>query len=212
VNLNSFIDHTLLKPSATQNMIDKLCEDALHHQFFSVCVNPCWVERAASHCQGTSVKVCTVIGFPTGANLSHSKADETKLAIQLGAQEIDMVMNIGFLKSGLYKQVKEDIMHVIAEAQGMLVKVILETCLLSPTEKVEACQICLEAGADFVKTSTGFSIGGATLEDVALLRTSVGKEMGVKASGGISNREVALAMIKAGANRLGTSSGISLSS
>ncbi|EST56404.1 deoxyribose-phosphate aldolase [Brevibacillus panacihumi W25] len=210
VHLNAYIDHTLLKPEATQAMIDKLCEEAKTHSFASVCVNPYWVARAAELLKGTSVKVCTVIGFPLGASTSAVKAAETRDAIANGATEVDMVLNVGALKSGDLKQVRSDVAAVKQAAGDILLKVILETGLLTDEEKEIACKLCVEAGADYVKTSTGFGPGGATVADIALMRRAVGRDVGVKASGGVRDRETALAMVEAGATRIGTSSGISI--
>lgn len=209
-NLNKYIDHTLLKPEATSAMIDKLCDEAKQHDFASVCVNPFWVKRAAERLAGSQVAVCTVIGFPLGANTPEVKAAETRDAIANGAAEIDMVLNVGALKSGDQESVKRDIAAVVNAAGGVLVKVILETGLLTDEEKVVACKLCVEAGANFVKTSTGFGPGGATVEDVALMRKTVGPAIGVKASGGVRDRSTALAMIKAGATRIGASAGIAI--
>ena len=210
MKLNKYIDHTLLKPDASQEQIMNLIEEATEHDFASVCVNPTWVAFAAQALKGTDVKVCTVIGFPLGANTPEVKAFEAEDAIQNGADEIDMVINIGALKSQDYELVEKDIRAVVEAAKGTLVKVIIETCLLTDDEKVKACQIAQKAGADFVKTSTGFSTGGATVADVALLRKTVGPNMGVKASGGARSYEDALAFIKAGATRIGASSGVAI--
>lgn len=210
MKLNKYIDHTLLKPDASQEQIMNLIEEATEHDFASVCVNPTWVAFAAQALKGTDVKVCTVIGFPLGANTPEVKAFEAEDAIQNGADEIDMVINIGALKSQDYELVEKDIQAVVEAAKGILVKVIIETCLLTDDEKVKACQIAQKAGADFVKTSTGFSIGGATVADVALMRKTVGPNMGVKASGGARSYEDALAFIKAGATRIGASSGVAI--
>jgi deoxyribose-phosphate aldolase len=210
MELNRFIDHTLLKPEATAAMIDKLCAEAKEHQFASVCVNPFWVKRCAEQLHGTKVKVCTVIGFPLGATTSAAKVAEARDALANGAQEVDMVINIGALKSGDLESVKADIAAVKQAVGEVLLKVILETGLLTEEEKVTACKLCVEAGADFVKTSTGFGPGGATVEDVALLRRIVGEKRGVKASGGVRGRDAALAMVEAGASRIGTSSGVSI--
>ncbi|NGQ94136.1 deoxyribose-phosphate aldolase [Brevibacillus sp. SYP-B805] len=209
-NLNKYIDHTLLKPEATAAMIDKLCDEAKQYDFASVCVNPFWVKRAADRLAGSDVKVCTVIGFPLGANTPEVKAAETRDAIANGASEIDMVLNVGALKSGDLETVKRDIAAVVNAAGGVLVKVILETGLLTDEEKVTACKLCVEAGAHYVKTSTGFGPGGATVEDVALMRKTVGPDIGVKASGGVRDRATALAMIEAGATRIGASAGIAI--
>lgn len=210
MKLNKYIDHTLLKPDASQEQIETLIEEAKKYDFASVCVNPTWVNFAAQALKATDVKVCTVIGFPLGANTPELKAFETSDAIQNGANEIDMVINIGALKSRNFDFVERDIRAVVEAAKGTLVKVIIETCLLTDDEKVKACQIAQKAGADFVKTSTGFSTGGATVEDVALMRKTVGPDMGVKASGGARSYEDALAFIKAGATRIGASSGVAI--
>ncbi|ASJ53020.1 MULTISPECIES: deoxyribose-phosphate aldolase [Brevibacillus] len=210
MNMNKYIDHTLLKPDATQEMIDKLCAEAREHDFMSVCVNPYWVKRSAELLAGSDVKVCTVIGFPLGASTIESKAAETRDAIANGATEVDMVLNVGALKSGDLETVKKDIAAVKQAAGDILLKVILETCLLTEEEKVVACKLSVEAGADYVKTSTGFSTGGATVEDIALMRKTVGPNVGVKASGGVRDGETAVAMIEAGASRIGTSSGVSI--
>ena len=210
MKLNKYIDHTLLKADASQEQIETLIEEAKKDDFASVCVNPTWVNFAAQALKATDVKVCTVIGFPLGANTPELKAFETSDAIQNGANEIDMVINIGALKSRNFDLVERDIRAVVEAAKGTLVKVIIETCLLTDDEKVKACQIAQKAGADFVKTSTGFSTGGATVEDVALMRKTVGPDMGVKASGGARSYEDALAFIKAGATRIGASSGVAI--
>lgn len=210
MKLNKYIDHTLLKPDASQEQIETLIEEAKKYDFASVCVNPTWVNFAAQALKATDVKVCTVIGFPLGANTPELKAFETSDAIQNGANEIDMVINIGALKSRNFDLVERDIRAVVEAAKGTLVKVIIETCLLTDDEKVKACQIAQKAGADFVKTSTGFSTGGATVKDVALMRKTVGPDMGVKASGGARSYEDALAFIKAGATRIGASSGVAI--
>jgi deoxyribose-phosphate aldolase len=205
------IDHTLLKPEATKEQIVKLAEEAKTYHFASVCVNPTWVKTAYEILKDTDVKVCTVIGFPLGATTPEVKAFETKNAIENGATEVDMVINIGALKSGDDELVEKDIRAVVEAAKGKaLVKVIIETCLLTDEEKVRACQLAVKAGADFVKTSTGFSTGGATVEDVALMRKIVGPNVGVKASGGIRNADDLLAMEKAGANRIGASAGVQI--
>lgn len=210
MKLNKYIDHTLLKADASQEQIETLIEEAKKYDFASVCVNPTWVHFAAQALKATDVKVCTVIGFPLGANTPELKAFETSDAIQNGANEIDMVINIGALKSRNFDLVERDIRAVVEAAKGTLVKVIIETCLLTDDEKVKACQIAQKAGADFVKTSTGFSTGGATVADVALMRKTVGPDMGVKASGGARSYEDALAFIKAGATRIGASSGVAI--
>ena len=210
MKLNKYIDHTLLKPDASQEQIETLIEEAKKYDFASVCVNPTWVNFAAQALKATDVKVCTVIGFPLGANTPELKAFETSDAIQNGANEVDMVINIGALKSRNFDLVERDIRAVVEAAKGTLVKVIIETCLLTDDEKVKACQIAQKAGADFVKTSTGFSTGGATVRDVALMRKTVGPDMGVKASGGARSYEDALAFIEAGATRIGASSGVAI--
>lgn len=210
MELNKYIDHTLLKPDATESQILTLIEQAKQYDFASVCVNPTWVSLAAKELKDTDVKVCTVIGFPLGANTPAVKAFETKDAIANGADEVDMVINIGQLKAGNDEAVKADIRAVVEAADGTLTKVIIETCLLTDEEKVRVCQLAKEAGADFVKTSTGFSTGGATVADVALMRKTVGPDMGVKASGGARSLEDALAFIEAGATRIGASSGVAI--
>ncbi len=210
-NLASLIDHTLLKPDATQEQITAICREAAENNFCSACVNPFWVPLAAKLLQGTPVKVCTVIGFPLGAASTRTKAFEAAETIGQGATEVDMVLNVGALKSGDYNLVTKDIQAVVKTASGKaIVKVILETGFLNEAEKVKACQLAMEAGADFVKTSTGFGPGGATAEDISLMRRVVGPEIGVKASGGVRDYETAMAMVKAGANRIGTSSGIKI--
>ncbi len=209
--LSAMIDHTLLKPEATADQITKLCQEALQYEFKSVCINPFWVPLAAMLLKGSKVNICTVIGFPLGAITSEAKADEAREAVRNGATEVDMVINIGALKSGQVDVVLHDIQCVVhAVKRSTVVKVILETGLLTDSEKVKACELCKEAGADFVKTSTGFGAGGATVEDVRLMRETVGEKMGVKASGGIRDYETAMAMIHAGANRIGASSGIAI--
>ena len=205
MSVNSYIDHTLLKADANKEQILSLIDEAKKYEFASVCVNPTWVKTAAE-----LLKVCTVIGFPLGASTSAVKAFEAKDAIANGADEIDMVINIGALKSRNLKLVEDDIKAVVEASGSKLVKVIIETCLLTDEEKVEACQLAKLAGADFVKTSTGFSTGGATIEDIELMREAVGPIMGVKASGGARTLEAAKAFIKAGATRIGTSSGVAI--
>ena len=209
-DLAGLIDHTLLKPEATSVEIEKLCAEAKKYGFASVCVNPCYVSLCAKLLQGTEVKVCTVIGFPLGATSTSSKAFEAEQAIRDGAQEVDMVLNIGLLKSGEYEYVESDIFAVVSTARRyrLLTKVILETGLLNDDEKVKACVLAKRAGADFVKTSTGFSKGGATVGDVALMRRVVGSAIGVKASGGVRSREDALAMVASGADRIGASASV----
>lgn len=209
-NLAPFIDHTLLKPNATDDQVEKLCKEAMKYKFASVCVNSAYVPLASKLLQGSGVKVCTVVGFPLGAMSSESKACETREAISKGADEIDMVINVGKLKSGDYAYVCEDIKSVVRAAQGRCVKVILETSSLTDDEKVAGCILAKAAGADYVKTSTGFGSGGATVEDVALMRKTVGSKMGVKASGGIRSAESAREMIKAGATRIGASASVAI--
>lgn len=209
MNIAKYIDHTLLKPEATKEQIEKICAEAKEYDFASVCVNPTWVSVASELLAGTDVKVCTVIGFPLGATTPEVKAYEATNAIQNGATEVDMVINIGALKSGNLELVKNDIQQVVDAAKGKaLVKVIIETSLLTDEEKVTACKLSVEAGADFVKTSTGFSTGGATASDVKLMRETVGPAIGVKASGGVRSAEDAKNMIDAGATRIGASSGV----
>lgn len=213
MELNRMIDHTILKPEATEEAVLKIIEEAKEYNFFSVCINPYWVALAKEKLADTTVSVCTVIGFPLGANTSEVKAYEAADAINNGANEVDMVINIGALKSQQYKKVLKDIQGVVEAAKGKaLVKVIIETALLTEAEKIKACELAKEAGADFVKTSTGFSTGGATVADIRLMRATVGPEMGVKASGGIHNEAEAKAMIEAGATRIGTSAGVSIMS
>ncbi len=204
------IDHTLLKADATEAQIRQLCEEAKQHNFASVCVNPSWVPLSAELLTGAHPLVCTVIGFPLGATLAEVKAYEATQSVAEGAQEIDMVINVGLLKSKRYPCVERDIAGVVQAAGGAVVKVIIETALLTDEEKVEACVLSQAAGADFVKTSTGFSNGGATVADVALMRRVVSADMGVKASGGIKDAADAEAMIQAGATRLGASAGIKI--
>ena len=207
MDLAKYIDHTLLKPEATKADIDKICAEALQHKFFSVCVNSSWVKHAAAQLAGSKVAVAAVTGFPLGAMGSTSKAFETDKAIKDGATEIDTVLHIGRLKQGDDAYVLADLRGVVEAAQGRIVKVIFETCLLDEEQKLRACRLSLEAGAGFVKTSTGFSTGGATLEDVKLMHGAVAGKCQVKASGGIRDTKAALAMIEAGATRLGTSAG-----
>lgn len=211
LNITSIIDHTLLKPEATKEMIEKLCSEAKEYNFFSVCVNPYYVKTAKEELEGSNVKIATVIGFPLGSTPKEVKAFEASEAIKNGADELDMVINIGALKDGDYTTVEEDIKAVVNEAaDNALVKVIIETCLLDDEEKKKACEIAKAAGADFVKTSTGFSTGGATVEDVKLMREVVGEDLGVKASGGIRDYETAKKMVEAGASRIGASSSIEI--
>ena len=212
MDLAKYIDHTLLKPEATAEQIDELCAEAREYQFASVCINPTWVKRAAENLRGTNVVTCTVIGFPLGASTTAIKAMEARRALREGAREVDMVLNVGALKSGEYDQVREDIAKVAEAAHevGGLCKVILETALLTDEEKVIASSLAKEAKADFVKTSTGFGSGGATVYDVALMRETVGPDMGVKASGGVRTLEDVEDMIAAGASRIGASAGVQI--
>ncbi len=207
----AMIDHTLLKADATKQEVIQLCAEAKQYRFATVCINPCWVATAAAELEGSGVGITTVIGFPLGATSAASKAAEAKIALQDGATEVDMVLNIGLLKSGDVAGAEADIAAVAEAVKGKAVlKVILETGLLTDEEKATASRISKQAGADFVKTSTGFGKGGATEEDIALMRRTVGPELGVKASGGVRDRETAFKMIAAGANRIGASSGIAI--
>lgn len=211
-NIAAKIDHTLLKPDATPSEITELCKEAKKYHFASVCINPCYVSLCSSLLKETEVRVCTVIGFPLGATTTEVKKFETEQAVQNGANEIDMVINVGRLKAGDYNFVENDIQQVVrtAKSYGALVKVIIETALLTDEEKVKACLICKKAGADFVKTSTGFSKGGATVGDVALMKYVVGSAIGVKAAGGIRSKEDAEAMIASGADRIGASASVKI--
>ena len=218
LELAKMIDHTILKANATQSDIEKLCDEAKKYNFASVCVNPYWVPLASDLLKNSTVKVCTVIGFPLGATSSESKAYETEIAILQGADEVDMVINVGAMKNNKTDIVENDILSVVNSARktgktqnkNIIVKVILETCYLTKDEIKKSCICAKNAGADFVKTSTGFGTGGATVEDVALMRKTVGEELGVKASGGIHSAEEAQAMIDAGASRLGTSATLAI--
>ena len=211
MELNRYIDHTLLKADATPEQIKKLCAEAKEYNFASVCVNSCYVPLASELLKGSDTKVCCVVGFPLGAMLSEAKAQETRLAVEAGAEEADMVINVGMAKEGNWDYIKSDIAAVVAAAHPKaIVKVIIECCLLTDEEKVSACLAAKEAGADFVKTSTGFSTHGATEKDVKLMRKTVGDSMGVKAAGGIRTYADAIKMISAGANRLGASAGIAI--
>ena len=206
----AMIDHTLLKPEATPAQIEKLCAEAAEYHFASVCVNPVYIPLAARLLKGTGVKVCCVVGFPLGAIAPEQKAAEAASCAAMGAEELDMVIHVGAAKVGDWALVQRDIEGVVKAAAGHTVKVIIETCLLTDEEKVKACEAAKAAGAHFVKTSTGFSTGGATTHDIALMRKTVGPEMGVKASGGIRDYETAMAMVEAGANRIGASAGIAI--
>ncbi len=210
MELSKYIDHTVLAADATRQKIIDLCREARENNFASVCINSSWVALAKKELEGSGVNVCTVVGFPLGAASSAAKAFEAETAVKDGASEVDMVINVGALKSGMYDFVEEDIKAVRKAVGNKVLKVIIETCLLTDEEKKIACQLSEKAGADFVKTSTGFSKGGATVEDVRLMRASVSERVQVKASGGIRSYETALAMIEAGATRLGTSSGIAI--
>ncbi len=210
MKLNKLIDHTLLKPEATKAQIEKLCSEAKEYDFKSVCVNPYYVKYAKELLKESDVLVCTVIGFPLGQNTTAIKVAETKDAIQNGADEIDMVINIGALKSKDEDYVLNEIKEIRNACKGKTLKVIIETCLLTDEEKITACKLSKEAGADFVKTSTGFSTHGATVEDVKLMRETVGEDTGVKASGGIRDRDTALKMVEVGATRLGVSAGVEI--
>ena len=209
-NIASYIDHTVLAADATEEKIQKLCDEAKEWKFASVCVNTCWTKFCAQQLKGTGVNVCTVVGFPLGAMCTKAKAFEAKCAVEEGATEVDMVINIGLLKDYKDDLVEEDIRAVKQACGDKVLKVIIEACLLTDEEKVRACQLSVKAGADFVKTSTGFSKWGAKVEDVALMRKTVGDKTGVKAAGGIRTYEDAVKMIEAGANRLGCSAGIAI--
>ena len=210
MKINKFIDHTLLAQDADEKKIDKLIAEAKEHDFASVCVNTCWTKKCAEALKDTDVNVCVVVGFPLGAMDTKSKAFEAKTAVEDGADEIDMVINVGWLKSGRYSDVENDIREVKKACGDKHLKVIIECCLLTDEEKVKACQLSQKAGADFVKTSTGFSKSGATVEDVRLMRKTVGNSLGAKAAGGIRDGKTAVAMIEAGASRLGCSAGIKI--
>ena len=207
MKFNKYIDHTNLKPDSKKEVIENLCATAKQYDFASVCVNPCNISIAKELLKDTDVKVCTVIGFPLGANTKEVKGFEALDAVNKGAEEIDMVINIGALKDKKYDYVYEEIKYIKECCKGRLLKVIIETCLLTDEEKVKACELSVKAGADFVKTSTGFSTGGATVSDIALMRKTVGPDLGVKASGGVRSYEDMVNMVEAGATRIGTSSG-----
>lgn len=210
MNINEYIDHTILKPDATKEDVIKICEEAKKYKFASVCVNQYYTKLVCKQLKDSHVKVCTVVGFPLGSVTSEVKAFETNLAVEDGADEIDMVINIGALKDKKYDYVEKDILAVVEASKEKKVKVIIETCLLTNEEKKIVCELAVKAGADFVKTSTGFSKGGATIEDVAIMKEVVGNNAKVKASGGIRDKEKAISMINAGADRLGTSSGVNI--
>lgn len=203
-------DHTILKADATKDAVKKICDEAKEYGFMSVCVNSFYTAYVAEQLKGTGVKTCTVVGFPLGQMSTRAKAAETAIAVEDGAEEIDMVINVGALKDKLYDVVLTDIKEVKKACGNAMLKVIIETCLLTDEEKIKACELAKEAEADYVKTSTGFSVAGARTEDVALMRKTVGNEMGVKASGGIRDRETAMAMVNAGASRLGTSATVAI--
>lgn len=209
-NLAKMIDHTNLNPTSTESDIRKLCKEAMEYNFYSVCINPTWVSYAKNILGGSNIKICTVIGFPLGATTSEIKASETRNAIRNGADEIDMVINIGFLKGPNINIFERDIEMVRKACEKNILKVIIETCLLNEKEKILACQISKKLNTNFVKTSTGFSTKGATIEDIKLMRKILGKGTGIKASGGIKNYQNAVATINAGANRIGTSKGVSI--
>jgi len=211
IDIASIIDHTLLKPDATEKDIKKVCREALTYGFVSVCINPFWVKLVSRLLQNSTVKTCTVIGFPLGSNAPEVKAFETRNAVMNGAEEVDMVINIGALKSGKYEEVKRDIEGVVkASGPHVMVKVILETGLLTDEEKIKGSVLAMEAGADFIKTSTGFGPGGATAYDVALMRKAVDGCLGVKAAGGIRSYEKTVEMLKAGATRIGASASVQI--
>ena len=211
MDIAKYIDHTILKPEATVEDVKKLCKEAREYNFASVCVNGCYAALVSTELAGSDVKTCVVVGFPLGAMTKEAKAFETTDAINNGANEIDMVINVGVLKDKNYDLLKEEIEAVVNDAKGKaIVKVIIETCLLTDQEKIKVCQISKEAKADFVKTSTGFSSGGATKEDIALMRKTVGPDLGVKASGGVRDYKTAMDMINAGASRIGASAGIAI--
>ena len=210
MNLNKYIDHTVLKADTSKAKVQQIIDEAIQYDFMSVCINPTWVSFAAKQLATTDVKVCTVIGFPLGANTSAVKAFEAADAIKHGADEVDMVINIGAAKDGDWDLVESDIQAVVDASGDVLTKVIIETSLLTDEEKIKACQAAVRAGADFVKTSTGFSTAGATVADIALMRQTVGPDLGVKASGGVRSIADAQAMIEAGATRLGTSNGVDI--
>ena len=210
MNYNKMIDHTVLKADTPLETVKRICDEAMEYGFASVCINPCHVAYCADYLKDSDVNVCTVIGFPLGANTSAVKAFETKDAIANGADEIDMVMNIGALKDKNYELVRNDVKAVVEAANGTLVKVILETCLLTEDEIKKACELCVEAKADYVKTSTGFSTRGATIEDVQIMKAAVQGKAKVKAAGGVRTHEDMVKIVEAGADRIGTSAGCSL--
>ncbi len=210
MQIQDYIDHTQLKPTATTSDIQKLCKEAIDHQFYAICVNGCYAKLANEHLLGSSVKLAVVIGFPLGAMSTDSKVYEARNGVENGANEIDMVINVGWMKSGKFDLVQHEISSIKKEIGSTILKVIIETCYLSNTEKIKACELAMVAGADFVKTSTGFGTGGATLEDVKLMKDVVGNNAKIKASGGIKDRATALKYIALGVSRIGTSSGIAI--
>ena len=210
MKLNQYIDHTLLKPDASPRAVIKLCQEAINYEFYAVCVSGCYANLAAEQIRQSKVKLAVTIGFPLGSSTSEAKVQEARIAVEQGADEIDMVLNIGFLKAGLTEEVEEEIRSIKSVIGGKILKVILETCYLSNSEITTACRIAEKAGADFVKTSTGFGTAGATLEHIKLMKQSIGDHMKIKASGGIRDKETAVEYINAGADRIGTSSGIQI--
>jgi len=212
MQIQDYIDHTLLKPTATISEIEKLCKEAIDHKFYAVCVNGCYTKPAKKKLEGSKVKLAVVIGFPLGAMSTASKVFEAQDCIANGADEVDMVINVGWMKSGKFNWVQQEISSIKKAIGGKVLKVIIETCYLTKEEKIKACKLALEAGVDFVKTSTGFGTGGATLEDVKLMKDVVGSKAKIKASGGIKDRATALKYIALGVSRIGTSSGIAIAS
>ena len=212
MQIQDYIDHTLLKPTATISDIEKLCKEAIDHKFYAVCVNGCYTKQAKKQLQGSKVKLAVVIGFPLGAMSTESKVFEAQDCIANGADEVDMVINVGWIKSGKINLVQREISSIKKAIGAKILKVIIETCYLTKKEKIKACELALDAGADFVKTSTGFGTGGATLEDVKLMKDVVGSKAKIKASGGIKDRATALKYIALGVSRIGTSSGIAITS
>jgi len=212
MQIQDYIDHTILKPTATISDIEKLCKEAIDHKFYAVCVNGCYTKPAKNKLEGSKVKLAVVIGFPLGAMSTASKVFEAQDCIANGADEVDMVINVGWMKSGKFNWVQQEISSIKKAIGGKVLKVIIETCYLTKEEKIKACTLALEAGADFVKTSTGFGTGGATLEDVKLMKDVVGSKAKIKASGGIKDRTTALKYIALGVSRIGTSSGIAIAS
>lgn len=209
-NLAAYIDHTNLKPDATAYQIEVLCDEAIQYNFYSVCVNPCWISLAHKKLKNSSVQICTVIGFPLGANLTSTKIAESQQTFDLGVDEFDMVMNIGAAKESDWNFIDDEVRQVVETVHGKCVKVIIETCLLTKDEIIKACKTCEKAGACFVKTSTGFNREGATLENIAIMKSAISSSMGIKAAGGIRDKDTALAMIDAGATRIGTSASVTI--